>query len=144
MRDMVFISKNVPSLKNSKVATSRGIFASKTVGKYLRLHGIQHYSSSRKVVDRYKTIPMTFPIDALKKLFEGAEYPVKIGFHFVRNSARDFDFNNSTQILLDLFTAFDLIPDDSMRYVLPFPLEINGKYYSIDKENPGCYVTILK
>lgn len=143
MRDMVFIKFNTPSLKNSKIATSRGVFASKTVGKYLRAHGIQHYSSSKKTVTRYKTIPMTFPIEELKKLFEGAEYPIKIGFHFVRDSNRAFDFGNVSQILFDMFTAFDIIEDDSMKYVLPFPLEIDGKYYSVDKDNPGCWITIL-
>ena len=141
---MVFVQFNTPSLKNSKIATSRGVFASKTVMKYLRAHGIQHYSSSKKEITRYKTIPMIFPIDELRELFSTAEYPIKIGFHFVRDSKRTFDFNNSTQILLDLFTAFDIIEDDSMQYVLPFPMEIDGSYYTINKENPGCWIDILK
>ena len=34
--DMIFIPHNVPSLKNSKVKTSKGIFASPTVSKYIR------------------------------------------------------------------------------------------------------------
>lgn len=143
MKDMVFISKNVPSLKNSKVATSRGVFASKTVGKYLRAHGIQHYSASKKTVTRYKTIPMTFPVEELKKLFEGAEYPIIIGMHFVRDSNRAFDFNNANSIIMDLFTAFDIIEDDNMSICYPQVLLIDGKHYSVDKNNPGVYIKIL-
>ena len=140
---MVFISHNVPSLKNGKVKTSRGIFASKTVKKYLRSHGINKYSSSKKEVDGYKTIPMTFPVDQLRRLFSGIEFPVIIGFHFVRDSNRDFDFNNANQLILDLLTAFDIIPDDSMKYVIPQCMMIDGKFYTVDKENPGVFISIL-
>lgn len=38
--------------------------------------------------------------------------------------------------------AFDIIEDDNMDCVLPFPLEINGKWYSVDKENPGAYIVV--
>jgi len=143
MNDMVFISHNTPSLKNSKVATSKGVFSSKTVGKYLRKHGIQHYSTSKREVTRYKTIPMTFPVNELKELFNGHEYPVIIGFHFVRDSKREFDFNNANSIITDLFTAFEIIPDDSMTYLIPQVLWIDDKHYSIDKNDPGCYIKIL-
>ena len=53
--EYLFIQNNVPSLKNSKIKTSRGIFSSKTVGKYLRSLGIQSYSSSKKLVKGYVT-----------------------------------------------------------------------------------------
>ena len=51
--EYLFIGTNVPSLKNSKIKTSRGIFSSKTVGKYLRGLGIQSFSSSKKIVKGY-------------------------------------------------------------------------------------------
>lgn len=143
MHDMVFIQHNVPSLKNGKIATSKGVFSSKTVQKYLRKHGIQHYSSSKKTVDRYKTIPMTFPINEIKQLLTGVSYPIILGFHFVRDSKRSFDFNNANQIILDLLTSFNLILDDSMDYVIPQVLWIDGKHYSVDKNEPGVYIKIL-
>ena len=40
-------------------------------------------------------------------------------------------------------TAMDIIPDDNVDYLLPFPLEINGKYWHIDKESPGVILRIL-
>lgn len=137
---MIFIPYNVPSSKNSKV---KGKFFSKTVKNYLRKHGIQHFSSSRKVVERYKTIPMTFPIDEIKNLLDGLNYPLILGFHFVRDSRRKFDFHNSCQIISDLLTAFDVIKDDDMDHFLPMPMQINGKWYSIDKENSGVYIENL-
>lgn len=143
--ELIFIPNNVPSLKNSKVKTSRGIFASKTVKKYLTLLGIQGYSSSRKEVKEFKRRENEFRkiIPQIEEQLIGNTGPVKMGFHFVRNSKRDFDFNNATQILADLLVAHDVIEDDCMRVFLPFPLEIDGNYYSVDKENPGVYIKIL-
>lgn len=143
VENSVFIPYNVPSLKNSKVATSKGVFASKTVGKYLRKHGIAHYSSSRKEVKRYQTIPMTFPVKELKTLFADREYPIIVGLHFVRDSKRDFDFNNASQIIFDLLTAFDIIPDDSMTYVIPSCLWVDERHYTVDKDNPGVFIKLL-
>jgi len=143
MEDMVFINFNAPSLKNGKIATSKGVFSSKTVQKYLRKHGIQHYSCRKKTVATYKTIPMTFPVDELKQLFAGCSYPIVIGMHFVRDSNRAFDFNNANSLIMDLFTAFDIIEDDNMNVCYPQVLYIDNKHFSVDKANPGCYIKIL-
>jgi len=140
---MIFIPHNVPSLKNSKVATSRGVFPSKTVTNYLRKHGIKSFSSSKKNIEKYKTKPFTFPINELKNLFKERKYPIVVGLHFIRDSRRSFDFNNASQIIFDLLTAFDFIPDDSMEYVIPYVMEIDGEYYSYDKDNPGVFIDIL-
>ena len=56
---MIFIPSNVPSLKNSKVKTSKGIFPSKTVTKYIRGLGIQSYNSRKKEVKGYTGDPTT-------------------------------------------------------------------------------------
>jgi len=143
MEDMVFIKHNCPSLKNGKIATSRGVFSSKTVQKYLRKHGIQHYSCSKKTITTYKTIPMTFPVDELRKLFERKSYPIVIGMHFVRDSNRAFDFNNANSLIMDLFTAFDIIEDDNMNICYPQVLYIDDKHFSVDKNNAGVYIKIL-
>ena len=136
----VFIKYNTPSSKNSKI---NGKFFSKTVQKYLRNHGIKSFSSRKKTVEKYTTIPMTFPVEELKELFKNKEYPIIIGFHFVRDSKRQWDFVNIVQIILDLFTAFDIIEDDSIDYIIPMPFKIENKWYSINKENPGVIIKIL-
>lgn len=132
-----FISGNVPSSKNSKVM---GRFHSKTVKKYLRSYGIQHYSPSRQEVKPYVTIPMTFPVKELTELFKGQEYPFEIGFHFVRGSKHKFDFHNAVQILFDLFTAFKIIEDDNSDCVVPRCIWNGNTTYTYDKENPGVYI----
>ena len=136
----VFIKYNTPSSKNSKI---NGKFFSKTVQKYLRNHGIKSFSSRKKTVEKYTTIPMTFPVEELKELFKNKEYPIIIGFHFIRDSKRQWDFVNIVQIILDLFTAFDIIEDDSIDYIIPMPFKIENKWYSINKENPGVIIKIL-
>ena len=50
---MIFIPGNIPSLKNSKVKTARGIFSSPTVNKFLRSIGIQKFNSRKKEVKGY-------------------------------------------------------------------------------------------
>lgn len=141
---LIFIPENVPSLKNSKVKTKKGIFPSKTVTRYLRLLGIQKYSVGKKEVTEYKdkNRPNIF-----RKCFEGWEKPdkiIRIGFHFVRKDNRKFDYINAMQLPLDLMTAHDFIEDDDCDHVIPYVFEMGGKPYSVDKENPGVWIKIIK
>ena len=142
--ELIFIPGNFPSLKNSKIKTSRGIFPSKTVKNYLTDLGIQRYSASRKEVVGYKTKPNKF--EELREIFnkalEGKEPPVEIGFHFVRKTKHKFDFNNANQIIADLLTAHGIIEDDNMDCFIPYAFKMNDKFYTIDKENPGVYLKI--
>lgn len=142
----LWIPGNVPSLKNSKVATSRGVFASKTVTKYLRSLGIQSFSSTKKYVKGYVD-PERY--NKFKKIFEEAGWEVPqeqavIGFHFVRGSRHKFDFGNACQIIQDLMVAHEFIEDDNMDYLVPIPFQLDGKWYSYDKENPGVYIRLYE
>lgn len=139
---MIFIKGNCPSLKNSKVM---GKFHSKSVTKYLRSLNIQAYSASRKEVKGYKdpNRPNLFR-QQIGAYFDNIKYPAVIGLHFVRNSKRAFDFHNAAHICLDLLTAHGYIEDDNMKFVLPVPFRINGKDYTIDKENPGTWIRIFR
>lgn len=156
---MIFIEGNVPSLKNSKVKTSRGIFSSPTVNKYIRKLGIQSFSSSKKYVKGYvdkKSRPNIFAekTKKLKKEIENKGFPIFIGYHHVRKSKRLFDFSNSVEIIQDLLTAHNIIEDDNVKFVFPIPMTKEGKlptdknirkqnWYSINKENPGVYIKIF-
>lgn len=153
--NIIFIPGNCPSLKNSKVKTSKGIFSSITVKKYLSLLGIQSYSSRKKIVKGYVSRPNEF--ESFRKKFEellkNKDFPILISFHFVRNSKRAFDFGNATEILFDLLTAHDIIPDDNVKYVFPSVMTKDGilptsdnfrdhEWYSVNPENPGVYILI--
>lgn len=137
---IVFIPGNIPSLKNSKIKSSKGIFHSKTVRKYLQEIGIQKFSSSRKEVVEYKTKPNLFR-EAFKD-FEKPDKIVRVGFHFVRKDKRKFDYINAMQLPFDLMVAHDLIEDDDCDHVLPYVMELGGLPYSISKENPGVWIKI--
>ena len=142
---LIFIPGNVPSSKNSRINTKHGSFASKTVKAYLNSLGIQSYSSSKKIVKGYVNKPNV--IEGLRESFlkqtEGKELPLEIGFHFVRDSKRKFDFHNIVQVILDLMTASDIIIDDNMNCVIPFALKIGDDFYSVNKDDPGVYIKII-
>ena len=142
--NLIFIPYNVPSSKNSRVNTSKGSFASKTTKAYLNKLGIQTYSSSKKLVKGYVNKPNLIEQlreDFLKQI-EGKQLPLEIGFHFVRDSKRKFDFHNIVQVSLDLLTAHDIIIDDNMDCVIPYALKLDDKFYSVNKENPGVWIKI--
>ena len=143
--ELIFIPGNVPSSKNSRINTKHGSFASKTVKAYLNSLGIQSYSSSKKIVKGYVNKPNLIENlreDFLKQI-EGKKLPLEIGFHFVRNSKRKFDFHNIVQVILDILTASDIIMDDNMDCVIPFALKIDNKFYSVNKECPGVWIKII-
>lgn len=138
----IFIKGNVPSLKNSKIKTSKGVFMSKTCRNYLTSLNIASYSASGKEVIDKRSKKNLF-----KEAFKDWVVPDKqvvIGFHFVRDSKRMFDFNNANQILLDLLTAHKFIVDDNMDWIVPQAYKKDGKYYSYSKESPGVYIKLIK
>lgn len=141
---MIFIEGNVPSLKNGKIM---GKYHSKSVTKYLRSLGIQNYSASRKEVKGYKDLlkPNKFKkvVKEFKSLIKDKPLPIKVGFYFIRDSKRKFDFNNANQLIADLLVAHGALEDDNMDFFLPFPMELEGKYYHVDKEKSGVYLKIL-
>ena len=155
---MIFIPGNVPSLKNSKVKTSRGIFHSRGVNLFIRSLGIQSFSSSKKTVKEYVDPNKPNQIELLREEFNkmklGKENPIFIGFHQVRSSKRLFDFSNSVELIQDLFTAHNFIEDDNVKYMFPIPMTIDGKlptksnirkysWYSVNKKNPGVWIKIF-
>lgn len=147
---MSFIPGNVPSLKNSKVKTSKGIFPSKTVSKYLKSFGISSYSSEKKIVsiqkkfngNRFIDYFLKEELDKINELRKEKK-PICIGFHFIRDSKRRFDFGNACQIICDLMTAYDIIEDDNMNCLIPIPLMVDYNWYSYDKENPGVLIKVI-
>mgnify|MGYP003692715123 FL=1 len=154
--ELIWVPYNTPALKNSKVKTSRGIFSSPTVKKYLRKLGIQSYSSGKKIVKGYVTKPNEF--EKLREQFEKSllnkGFPVLICFHFVRDSKHLFDFGNATEIIFDLLTAHSIIPDDNVSFIFPSIMTVDGilpneenirelEWYSVNKDQAGVWIKII-
>ena len=144
---MIFVPGNVPSLKNSKqmAKTKDGkpvLLYSKTVKKYLQNLGIQRLSSKDGIVE-YKTRPNVFKTK-INGFFDGVEYPCVLGMNFVRDSLRTFDFINAAQIICDLLVAHGFIKDDDIKHLIPVPMQINGTWYSVCRDNPGVYLKIIR
>ena len=140
-KEYIFIKGSVPSLKNSKIATSHGVFYSKTVRKYLNSLGIQSYSPRKRYVKEYVDKINHPPL--FRDAFKGWKKPtqcIKMYFHFVRGTRHKWDFINMVQIIADLMTAYNFLEDDNMDYFIPFPLKSDGKYYSYDNDNPGVFI----
>jgi len=138
----IFITGNTPSLKNSKVATAKGVFMSKTVRKYLQKLGVKSYSVSKKTFENYKTRPNLFELAVapMRNELQNKIPPHVIGLHFVRGTRQKADWVNLAQIVCDLLVAHGVVFDDDMDYLIPTPYEIDGRWYGYDKDNPGVII----
>jgi hypothetical protein len=138
----IFIPGNTPSLKNSKVATANGVFMSKTVRKYLQKLGVRNYSVSKKTYENYKTRPNLFDLAVvpMRNELQNKKLPHVIGLHFIRGTRHKADYINLAQVICDLLVAHGGLFDDDMDHLIPTPYEIDGRWYSYDKDNPGVII----
>lgn len=126
---LFFIPGAVPSSKNSRILTKSGLFiASKATQQYRR--------RSAAYWKKYK--------EEFKKLLKGDNKPYIIGMHFVRATRHRWDFINPAQTIQDEMSKAGWIEDDNVGEILPVPLSINGKYWSMDKSKPGVYIAVLQ
>jgi hypothetical protein len=123
----IFIKGNCPSSKNNKIWTGRFLVDSARVKKY-RQETKDDFLKNKEL---------------FLSMLEGKEKPYLIGFHFVRNNKHKFDFCNMLQLPQDLFVEYGFLDDDNCDEMLPFPYLKDGKYYSVDKNNYGTYITVL-
>lgn len=121
---MIFIFGNVPSSKNSKQWTGKCLMSSKTVKKYIDKFSYQFNSLENK--------------KKFKEMIKDKEKPYKIGFYFIRDSQRKFDYINIAQIIQDLMVNYEWIEDDNCTELVPVFLG-----YKVDKENPGVKIEVL-
>tara|TARA_R110002051_G_scaffold22361_1_gene57973 strand:- start:183 stop:548 length:366 start_codon:yes stop_codon:yes gene_type:complete len=118
----IFIPGNVPSSKNGKRWTGKFLIHSKTVMNYIK--------ASKE--DWLENLPI------FQNMIEEKKLPYKIGFKFIRNSRRKFDYINPAQTTQDLMVKYGYIQDDNCDNIIPS----FGKY-KYDKENSGVEITVL-
>ena len=119
---MIYLKGNVPSSKNSKQWTGKKLIPSKTVENYLEQYEIQYKLYANK----------------FKELIKNKKPPYYIGFYFIRNSKRKFDYNNLTQLPQDLMVKYKWLEDDNADYIVPI-----GLGYTVNKAKAGLIITVL-
>ena len=119
---MIYLKGNVPSSKNSKQWTGKKLIPSKTVENYLEQYEIQYKLYANK----------------FKEMIKDKKKPYYIGFFFIRNSKRKFDYNNLTQLPQDLMVKYKWLEDDNADYIVPI-----GLGYTVNKAKAGLIITVL-
>ena len=136
---MFFIPLNVPSLKNGKQITKFGLIPNKRVRAYAK-EVKQHIAKIQ--TDFTQEIASLSP-------------PYVVGFRFVRDSKRKFDYSNALDTIQDVLTGclikntsikvkelqkdVVLLFDDNADILLPVLLP-----YKYDKHNSGVEIHIFK
>jgi|DEB0MinimDraft_6_1074348.scaffolds.fasta_scaffold08838_2 hypothetical protein len=131
----IWIPGNVPSSKNSKKIVMVGPRGHRRP-KMLWSDLADRYRARIRpilIAERYHWARLT----------SGITPPVVVGFHFVRNSRRKFDFSNACQTIADLMVGADWLADDNMKEFVPMPLPIEGRWCSYNKEKPGVIIEPL-
>lgn len=128
VKEKIWFSGSVPSSKNSRItvrATGRS-FPSKRTAQYIK-NGKKEWIENK---------------EKFLKMLEGKEQPYLVEFHFVRETKHRWDFHNMVQVLCDLMTEHGYLEDDNTNIMFPIPLEVEGKLFSHDKDNPGVWISI--
>lgn len=142
----IFIPFNVPSKKNTKSIWWKNGAMKGNVKAYRNGKPVIPFITSSEAVKKYEGAASVYYLaqsKGFKKIVEGQKPPYKIGFHFIKKTKGRFDFGNACQVVLDLMVKYQWIEDDSMDFVLPFPLKINDKHYSVDGKNSGVIIKVL-
>ena len=125
--DAIFIPGNVASSKNSKQWTGTKLIWSKIAREYR---------------DNTATLYLMYRLK-FQAACKGKAKPLAIGFYFVRDSRRKFDFVNMVQTVQDIMVRSEWVPDDNMDEMVPVPVEVDGKAYHVDKGGAGVYIMVL-
>ena len=122
----VFIPHNTPSLKNAKQIIQCG-------GRPRLIPSATHRRYESETCWYWKQGAESF-----KALCIGNEKPYKVGFYFIRDSQRKFDFTSPTDTCQDMMVKHGWIEDDNMTEIIPVILG-----YEVNKEKAGVLITIL-
>lgn len=102
------IGKNVPSKKNSKQLTrNKRIISSKLVREY----------------EKWALPLLQAQYTEWQDMIKDKQAPLKVGFHFKRDSRRKWDFVNIIQVVADLMQDALYLSDDDTKHFIPIFLD---------------------
>jgi Holliday junction resolvase RusA-like endonuclease len=117
----VYIPYDVRSSKNSKQIRYKSLEMSPQAKEY-RILSMQWWTLQTKL---------------FKELTEGKEYPLNIGFYWIRSNKQRWDYSNLLQMPQDLMVELKWLPDDNINYLKPI---IEG--FEVNKEKRGLIISI--
>lgn len=159
VKPIIWIGGEVPSLKNSKrivqVKTKMSVCCKAPivrlgVGNFICAHckkATKHLTQPRlvpseavdKYVERTKKVYASANLKSKFTLWQLHNYkPLYLGFYFVRETERTWDFNNITQLVQDLLVTNGLISEDDTKSLIPVYLG-----HHKDADNPGVIIMPL-
>jgi hypothetical protein len=118
----IFIPGNCPSSKNSKVWTGHMLISNRPTRSY--------ENNTCFIYGAYKS--------EFKKMFSKKRNPLKVGFYFIRDSKRHFDYINVCQKVADMMVDAGWIEDDDADHLIPVFLG-----YEVNKAIAGVYIDII-
>lgn len=120
-----FIGKNLASSKNSKIVTwNKKIVMSKSSKEYITWSKDIFTANLPKFIDLKNEINTK---------------PLYIGFYLYRDSKRRYDFNNISQMAMDLFVKYGYIEDDNIYEAIPIFLGSEV----VKKDKAGFKITLI-
>lgn len=119
MNKYKLIGRNIPSSKNAKQWTGKMLINNKLT--------LDFYKWAVPKIAEMKS-------DLLEEL-KTKEKPYKFHFHFVRDSARKWDFANIVQSVSDLLVKCNVIEDDNTKIYIPI---YDGEEITRIKSDAGC------
>lgn len=156
----IYLPLNVPSKKNSKRIfkkhTDLCVICDAEVAVITEKGKKKYFCPKCLINTKVKTIPFIFSsaltvkyekdsknsYKKAKKVFtnmiRGVRPPYIIGYYFIRNSKRKFDYSNLPEVIQDQFTEHKIWEDDDMLTTLPVPLG-----YTVNKDNAGVILVLL-
>lgn len=135
-----FIRGNVASGKNSKRWTGHTLIRSKAGMDYIKETESQYKALANKF--RFVSgqhLEKVTTDKGVEEIVCGGEYPLRIGFYFIRKDKRKFDYQNMIQLPADMMQWFKWLPDDDVYHFIPVFLG-----FEVDKNNPGVLIKILE
>jgi hypothetical protein len=127
-----WISGNVPSSKNSKRIVSKKLPNGKLLPFLIDSELAANYKKDKSFM--YRQLRKDFLAEASPFI----SFPLHVGFYFVRDSKRDFDYHNALQIVADIMSKEGLIPDDNAREFVPVFVGTH-----VNREHPGVFFFVM-
>jgi len=124
---MIFLPYNVPSKKNGRWIGGNKIINSEAYHTYVKNTEWLWIKTRQKWLDQIKD----------------KTPPYLVGLHYVRSTNQIFDYINPNETIQDLMQKFEWIPVDDCKTIITFPFMIDGKWYQVNKHNPGVYIKLF-